>query len=123
MKVFVWIYRVVVLGLLILISCMGVSTMPPEMDRVDIITIMLGATGVMLAVLTIFLAIAALVGYIEIRRSAHKIAILAAEKAAQQAAERVASQTVEEYLAQRFEKPDPDDYGVGAAGGGDAGKS
>lgn len=95
--------------------------MPEKMTRVDVITIMLGATGVMLAVLTIFLAISAIAGYIEIRRSAHKIAIQAAEKAAKGAAERVASQTVEEWLTQRFAKPD-DDYGVGAAGGENASK-
>ena len=61
-KVFVWVYRTAVLGILIFLAVMGVAGMPNGVERVDVITIVLGATGVMLAVLTIFLAIAALVG-------------------------------------------------------------
>lgn len=121
----VWIFRVLITCLFITIIVLQCVGMPAEMTKVDVVTIMLGATGVMLAILTIFLAIAALIGYFEIRRSAHRIASSAAEKAAQdvaqEAAERVASQAVEAYMAQRFEKPG-EDFGVGAAGGDNAGR-
>jgi len=121
-----WLIRLISLALLILGVCAIFTKMPADMPRIDVVTLILAATGVMLATLTIFLAILAFIGYIEIRKSSHRIAlraaIEAAEKVAAQTAERTASRAVDEYLNQRLGKVE-EDYGAMAAGDDDAGKS
>ncbi|MGQ3671821.1 hypothetical protein ACT6QG_05435 [Xanthobacter sp. TB0136] len=85
---------------------------PPDWKPIDAVTAMLGGLAVMLAIVTIFLGIAAILGYFHIR----DIAVQAAKDVAKTAAEEVATRAIRELSDQEDGQGGGDEYARGAAG-------
>lgn len=89
-----------------------------SIDYKDLISIILSALSLMLAVLGAFVAILAVFGFSEIRKEASAIAkrqaVQVATKEGQIAGETAAIKAVGEYLKQRMPSQEPGDYGQAA---------
>lgn len=93
-------------------------------DGADLVTIVLTALAVMLAILTIFLASLAVWGYASIREAAGRIAAEVAERIAAEVAEKTAKETAAEVAArtsreiqdQESGQADGDEYADAASG-------
>jgi hypothetical protein len=79
-----------------------------SIESKDLITIVLGAVAVLLAAVTIFIAVLAIWGYNSIREESVKAAVAAAEKEARNTAEAVASRESVTMLGVVKNKKDPE---------------
>lgn len=82
----------------------------------DLVTIVLAALAVMLAILTIFIASLAVWGYASIREAAGKIAADVAQNTAKMTATEVAARTSREIQDQESGQADGDEYADAASG-------
>lgn len=105
-----------------------ISASPPEWQPIDAVTAMLGGLAVMLAIVTIFLGIAAILGYFHIRelavqtateaatKTATSVATDVAAKEAKKTAEEVATRALRELSDQEDGQGGGDEYARSAVG-------
>lgn len=86
-------------------------------DYKDYVSILLTAIGVMIAILTLFLAIAAIWGYAQIKNEATRWAQKTATKSAKETAERIIPQEVARFYREMTDKESSQNDPYGSAGG------
>ncbi|MCB4767832.1 hypothetical protein LGR54_04385 [Ancylobacter sp. Lp-2] len=117
-----WAFLVLLLAIAALLGIdvvLRTASYPDGWKSIDVVTATLAALGVTLAATTIFLGVAAFLGYFHIREiandTAKSVAKEAAEKVAKATAEEIAGRLVRTALDQEGGQGGGDEYAHGAA--------